>query len=292
MPDGITFQTDIHDLSKFDIPFETRSLQTEEGEPIPARFGRAVKRMDTNQIVGRIGPRTAVKGYMNNLETLNHVLHDNVNLDGVSIKDTVHHNGGRIHRQIIFPNYKIEPEIGDITELMLDVHDSVDNSWAWQVTFTGYRLWCLNGCTTKDFSIRMYGRHGANNRLDYGSASRVIAQGINTFQTRESEFRTLMKANNLRRSEVENLYRHTIAWQPRRDSKGNRVFTNQKRLDALMDAYDTERSFSGDNMYSVYNGATRWATHSDTTSPDARRLRHLDVAKMQRSHHWSEKLSA
>ena len=120
---------------------------------------------------------------------------------------------------------------------------------------------------------------------------RVIAQGINTFQARESEFRMLMQSK-VKRSEVEHLYRYTIAWQPRRDSKGNRVLTNHKRLDALMDAYDTERSFSGDNMYSVYNGATRWATHSDTDSPDARRLRHLDVAKMQRTHHWSEKLSA
>jgi hypothetical protein len=262
MPDGIVIKNDLTDLSKFDIPFETRSLQTEDGEAMPARFGRAVKRMDTDEIVGRVGPRTTVKGYLSNLETLNHALHDNVDLSGIEVKDAVHFNGGRIHRQIVFPNYKIEPAVGDITQLMLDVHDSVDNSWAWQVTFTGHRLWCLNGCTTKDFSIRMYGRHGARSKIEYGEAMRVIANGI----------------------------RHTIAWQPRRDSKGNRILTNLKRLDDLMNAYDIERSYSGDNLYSVYNGATRWATHSDTKSPDARRLRHFDVAKMQRTHHWSEKV--
>jgi hypothetical protein len=291
MPDGIVIQNDLTDLSKFDIPFETRSLQTEDGEAMPARFGRAVKRMDTDEIVGRVGPRTTVKGYLSNLETLNHALHDNVDLSGIEVKDAVHFNGGRIHRQIVFPNYKIEPAVGDITQLMLDVHDSVDNSWAWQVTFTGHRLWCLNGCTTKDFSIRMYGRHGARSKIEYSEAMRVIASGINAFQARESEFRTLMKSK-IQRSEVENLYRHTIAWQPRRDSKGNRVLTNLKRLDDLMNAYDIERSYSGDNLYSVYNGATRWATHSDTKSPDARRLRHVDVAKMQRTHHWSEKVMA
>jgi len=271
----------IDDLSAFDIPFKTVSLKTEDDDLLPARFGKGVVRTDTNEVVGRVGPRTDVRGYLERMDTLNDALHDHVDLSEAKVKNNVFYNGGRIHRNIIFPVYHIEPAIGDITQLTLDIYDSVDNTWAWQAILSGHRLWCLNGCTSKDFTIRVYGRHGANNSITYDAVKRVIIRGINDFNHRESEFRSWI-SRKVTQTDVIKLYKDTLAFAPRKTSNGI-VYTNEKRLESLIEAYQIEAQCAGHNLYSVYNGATRWATHSPTKSPDARRQRQSDVAKMQRS---------
>ncbi len=282
---------ELRDLSAFDIPTEIEHLNTQSGLQMHSKFGRAVVRKDINQVIGRIGPRTRHEPLINNQKrAVQYIEESGLDLTGCVVTDTVFDNGARARRQVEFPRYVVEPQVGDITRFMLDIYDSQNNSWAFQIKFTAMRLWCLNGCTSPDFQIRVYNKHGQS-RNDFSDGVRAIADAVENFGKREDEFRRLINRQT-RPDDAEEVYKKTIAYS--RKEKPWAPQFSQPKLQDLIDAYNTEASYAGDNAYAIYNGATRWATHFNTRGNRANAIvnRQSKVANMLKSKVWKDLIDA
>ena len=300
MNDQALLYTDPHlkelrDLSAFDIPTRIEPMTTSSGVSIPVEFGRAVIReadiFADDVVIGRIGPRTRHEPLINNQKrAVQYIEESGIDLTGCVITDTVFDNGARCRRQIELPRYVVEPKVGDITRFMLDIYDSQNNTWAFQIKFTAMRLWCLNGCTSPDFQIRVYNKHGQT-KNDFHDGVRAIADAVDNFGKREEEFRHLINRRT-RPDDAEEVYKKTIAYS-RKDKPWAPQFS-QPKLQDLIDAYNTEASYAGDNAYSIYNGATRWATHFETRGNRANAIvnRQSKVADMLKSKVWKDLVDA
>ena len=287
----------LRDLSAFDIPTRIESMTTASGIEMPRQFGRAVIREgnsvldNPDRVIGRIGPRTQHQNLIKNQQTSVKLIEDSgIDLRDCKITDTIFDDGARARRQIELPRYIVEPQVGDITRFMLDIYDSQNNTWAFQITFTAMRLWCLNGCTSPSFQIRVYNKHGhsTTNMVDGVAA---IAHAVEQFGEREDEFRRLI-SRQTRPSDAEEVYKKTIAFA-HKDKPWAPQFSGPK-LEDLIDAYNTEASYSGNNAYSIYNGATRWATHFETRGNRANAIvnRQSAVAGMLKSQVWKDLIDA
>jgi hypothetical protein len=293
----------LNDLSAYDFKTTVEPFFTKDGNAVPSKFGRAVVRHSKSPhtgmylsngdktVIGRIGPRTHHKPLIENqLKAADLIEASGIDITDCKITDNVFDNGARARRQIELPRYLIEPRVGDITRFMLDIYDSQNNSWAFQIKFSAMRLWCLNGCTTPDFQIRVYNKHGsAPTNMEHGV--KAIARAIHDFGQREDEFRKLMNLET-RPDDAEEIYKKTIAYSRKKEPWQDHF--SKPKLQDLVDDYNIEASYAGHNAYSIYNGATRWATHFETKGSEANAIvnRQTAVAGMLKSKVWKDLVDA
>jgi len=245
---------------------------------IPHNMARAVIRTDTMEPLAVHGSRYQITPHTELFGKMNQMLIDSdLDLSDITVEDNLYENGARAKRTIIFNKHIIEPQVDDIVKLKLDMYNSYDGSWAWQSNFSAMRLWCLNGCTTADLTVRTYQRHTKNINIE-GSAVKMN-NAIEGFEQREGEFRHwITKAVN--DDDVNTLFKSTIAHAP---SPSDRLKVNATLADDLMGRYYKEKRLLGNNVWAVYNAATDWATHIGETKGKAHnvaRTRETKVANM------------
>lgn len=295
MPLDITkarWDGDIRDIAKFDFPVEMRTAfhQDEFGEfhEAPADKCRLVVRTDTNDVLGKHGKSYHVTPYGNTLEQINEVLGESLDLSNVQIEDHLIDNGARMRRDIIFKDYTIEPKVDDIVAFRVSLFNSYDGGWAWQVAFSGLRLWCSNGCTTADFRVRNRQKHTSIINLE--SQVKKMQNAIEAFQGNEEVFRHWIK-KQVSKEEVEETFKKTLAFMPKKSSESKNF--SEPLLEELMKIHDREMSDNGSTVWAAYNTATYWATHVQQTrikatanTENTRRQREDSVAKMMGTESW------
>jgi len=227
---------------------------------IPNNMARAVIRTDTMEPLAVHGSRYEITPHTELFGKMNDMLRDSdLDLSDIDVKDQLFENGAKAKRTIIFNKHIIEPQIDDIVNLKLDMYNSYDGSWAWQSNFSAMRLWCLNGCTTADLTVRTYQRHTRNINID-GNTTKMN-NAIEGFEQREGEFRHWMQKKVIH-DDVVDLFKSTIAHTPRPSDKTK---FNPTLVDDLMERYYREQRLLGNNVWAVYNAATDWSTHIGKT---------------------------
>lgn len=290
-----------HDLSTglFDFDIEMRPLFY--GQPralgdnhphtsmagVPTDKAQALVRNDTNQVLGIHSRRYKPTRYTNSLRAVSQALMQcpHIDVTDIDVNDELFDGGARMCRRIVFHKHMIEPQVGDIVKLMLVVRDSYDGNWAFQLDFSAMRLWCLNGCTTADFTLRSYHKH--TKAINVGLEADKITDAISAFENREKEFR-LWIGKKVSNDAVKDLFSYTLASYKARTGE---MTVSERTLSDLLVRYQDEQRSMGPTIWSVYNAATNWSSHpGDKIRGAAQNVllhRESKVAKMLRSERWA-----
>jgi hypothetical protein len=165
-------------------------------------------------------------------------------------------SGRKLEIDILFNDLVATPSVDDHVKYRVRAYNSYDGSWAFQTVADAFRLWCLNGCTTRESISRLWMRHTSQISTE-GAADKII-KGLETFHTQKDLWQEWM-AQKVTKKGAENFFKATLI---KNKTKSSEESWNKKQLEVLMGQLDNEFRDLGKNKWAVYNCMTHWATHT------------------------------
>lgn len=241
---------------------------------------QAIIRRDNGAVLGIHGGRYKIRPYTEMIERVNEMISAADVGSRAIVEDKIFDDGGKMRREILFPDLKIQPQVDDLVNFRVDLFNSYDGSWAEQYVSWSMRLWCLNGCTSSAYSVRSVIKH-TNSEWRAEAHIESFKRSIEMFFNSEDEYKKWV-SRSLKAEQVETLFRRTLAARP---VAGDATAISKPVLIELLDIYSMEPP----TVWGAYNAATNWASHIKKTRGgvhNVERRRHNEVAKMMRSDQW------
>ena len=264
---------------------------------IPDRWD--IRRTDTDQSLGTVGAKYELDPYINHVTAVTQAVTEMIDtdqLDGYNATADfqVYEDGRKMNLTIDFPCHTIEPQVDDIVKFQFKDSDSYNQTWARRLNYQGFRLWCLNGETTKDFNVGFYSKHTKSISSDESTARMIMQMklAVESFKSDEEDFKKWAKTH-VERDDVLGVFKKTLASYENARTGDTKVSDN--KMQDLKIALQSNASHLGWTVWAAYNAATEWATHLDRgvrkvkgAEHNVLRSRQTEVAKMLRSNPWKE----
>ena len=200
------------------------------------------------------------------------LLKDNSDLptNNVTVLDRVYDDGRRASRSIHFNDLKVDIGNNDGVTCRLDVFNSVDMSWAFQVFSGAYRDLCRN---TQVFggekSYQQKHLHTSN--LD---TTALLNNAQTSLKTWHDNRDTMLNWKNTPVTDKKFATFLADTLCKVEHGRGAKLIAssehkvNQKLLNYLTHIFQKESQDCGSNLWSAYNSLTHWSTHTDDTYTD------------------------
>ena len=198
-------------------------------------------------------------------------------LDNVEVLDRVYDAGARAHRTIIFHDLSKQTKNRtgkpDIVRCRMDIFNSVDMSWAFQIFSGAYRDLCRN--------TLVFGGEKAyhQRKIHKGTLSpdAMIAKatmGLEMWRN-QSDLMERWSETGLTPRQFADILKETICYKKNAASRvlhdDEDVTVNQKKLNWLLERFGEERNELGETLWAAYNALTHYATHLPLTNTAGRK---------------------
>jgi len=275
-------------------------LENTNREPfVELRDRWEIFRTDTQQSLGVVGSKYELDPYINHVTAVTQAVTEMIDtdqLDGynASAGFKVYEGGRKMNLTIDFPNHTIKPQIDDIVKFQFKDSDSYNQTWARRLNYQGFRLWCLNGCTTSAFNLGFYSKHTKSISSDESTVRMIrnMRAAIVAFKSDEQDFKK-WATTHVERNDVLGVFKKTLASYENAKTGDTKVSANKMR--DLKTTLQTNTNELGWTVWAAYNAATEWASHLNRGAREVKgsyhnveRTRQTDVAKMLRSNPWKE----
>ena len=188
---------------------EINEIQTKDGTPIESH--RGIYRSDTGELIGVVGTHYKVVPHSDLIAGVHEAL-DSAGLTDAKRTLQVHEGGAKIHGRYTFPKHVIEPAVGDVMELCMDLRTSHNGSWGVALDFQYNRLICTNGMVRGDRIGRNRGRHTEN--FSITAFLRQMQEAIDMMSKDQERFEKMV-VTRVTEADAEWFFRETIARRPR-----------------------------------------------------------------------------
>jgi hypothetical protein len=188
--------------------------------------------------------------------------------DNVTVLDRIFHHGKRVHRTVIFDDLDHvvtnRGGVSDRVRCRMDIFNSVDLSWAFQVFSGAYRDLCRN-------TLVFGGEKSYHQRkIHRGTLSpeAMIAKATNGLAMWHGQRDTMDKwrQTSLTERQFADILKETICYKKSAAADNDeRLAVNEKRLNWLIERFREERPELGETMWAAYNALTHYATHLPMT---------------------------
>ena len=213
---------------------------------------QAVVRTDTHQILGVHGADYKLVTNEEVFDAFDRALHRSVlNLDGMTVRDELSHQGARSIRTYIFPAHGVKiARVGDVVDLRLQVINSYDGSCAFSTLLGGYRLICTNGMVIGKTFSQSYARHTQGFNLSF--ILERLNQTIDVYCENTDQWQHWSRIT-VTNGEVENVLK---------------IFpqSNETLNERLLALYHEERQSLGPTLWALFNALTHFSTHEKVKS--------------------------
>jgi hypothetical protein len=187
----------------------------------------------------------------------------------VDVLDRIYHHGKRVHRTVIFNDLQQhEYNRGgksDAVRCRMDIFNSVDLSWAFQIFSGAYRDLCRN-------TLVFGGEKSYHQRkIHKGTLSpdAMIAKatmGLDMWRNNADQMKR-WRQTSLTERQFADILKETICYKKTAAAQNDeRLAVNEKRLNWLIERYREERPELGETMWAAYNALTHYATHLPMTN--------------------------
>ena len=212
----------------------------------------------------------------------------NLPSSNLSITDRIYDAGLRAHRTIYFND--LRTTIGDSLDTVvcrMDIFNSIDMSWAFQIFSGAYRDLCRNTCVFGGEKA-YHQKHKHTKNLSPDALISKAGGSLEMWTEQRDQMRLWTRAK-LSDQDFAGLLSETICYKPTRATdagKGNPV--NERRMNNLLYLFNKEKAELGNTMWAAYNALTHWATHTNHTWQDETGKEYqsgkntADVSKVQR----------
>jgi len=186
-------------------------------------------------------------------------------LGDVSVVDRLYEGGLRAHRTIHFND--LQTTIGDSSDLVrcrMDIFNSVDKSWCFQIFSGAYRDLCRNTLVFGgEKSYHQKAKHTKNLSVE---AMITKAGGSLDMWTSQRDQMRAWQGSRLSDEQFANILKESIcAKTGRAANAGIDTGVNERLMNALLYLFDKEKPELGGTMWAAYNALTHWATHTNET---------------------------
>ena len=180
------------------------------------------------------------------------------------VVDRLFEAGKKAHRTIYFEDLKADVKghkvSSDSVVPRLDVFNSIDMSWSFQVFSGAYRDLCRNTLVFGgEKAYHQKRRHTRN--LDTSALTGKAVLSLDMFQNQREQMDRWASLGLSSRQFVD-LLSETICKRKARPSDGEEQPVNKSLLNYLGDQFTEEAKELGETMWAGYNALTHWSTHT------------------------------
>ena len=212
----------------------------------------------------------------------------NLPSSNLAITDRIYDAGLRAHRTIYFND--LRTTIGDSLDTVvcrMDIFNSIDMSWAFQIFSGAYRDLCRNTCVFGGEKA-YHQKHKHTKNLSPDALISKAGGSLEMWTEQRDQMRLWTRAK-LSDQDFAGLLAETICYKPTRATDaGQGKPVNERRMNNLLYLFNKEKQELGQTMWAAYNALTHWATHTNHTWQDETGQEYqsgkktADVSKVQR----------
>ena len=215
--------------------------------------------------------------------------------------DRIFEGGKKAHRTIYFPDMTSEVKSRaeqDTVTPRLDVYNSIDKSWSFQVFSGAYRDLCRNTLVFGgEKSYHQKKKHTRN--LDASALTNKAVLSLDMFTSQREQLNRWTGAS-LSLHQFSDILAGTICKREEKASdrfdESDKPAINKGLMDTLCEQYKEEAIELGETMFAGYNALTHWSTHTLETKRskstqkqhDTQRTRSNMVRDVITSQDWRE----
>ena len=186
-------------------------------------------------------------------------------LDNVTIKDQLYKDGLQAHRTIFF--HDLETTVSNNKDKVLsriDIFNSCDMSWSFQVFSGAYRDLCRN---TLVFGGQKAYHQQAKHTRNLSTTALMTKASIGLeFWNNQKETMLNWRAKDMSLEQFGQILKQTICKKKSKSAELNLTNPiNETKMNYLLDRFEKETPDLGKTMWAGYNALTHWATHTDET---------------------------
>lgn len=187
----------------------------------------------------------------------------NLPLTNLEICDRLHDGGLRAHRTIYF--HDLKADIGDSTDVVrcrMDIFNSVDMSWAFQVFSGAYRDLCRN--TLVFGGVKAYHQKRKHTRnLSPEALISKASMGLDLW-TGQTDLMKRWQSSKITSENFAELLAGTICRKTgAAQDAGQGTQVNERLMNYLLHRFREEQAELGPTLWAAYNALTHWSTHVD-----------------------------
>ena len=213
----------------------------------------------------------------------------------LSIVDRIFENGKKAHRTIYFDGLKVDVGANDPVTPRIDIYNSIDMSWAFQVFSGAYRSLCQNTLVFGgEKAFHQKRKHTRN--LEPTAILNKANVSLDTFLN-QREYMRHLKNSHVSEGDFGKFLQFTLC-DTSDDKHPNRI--NNGLHDYLMKLWEEQIVDCGRTGWNAFNVLTHWSTHT-LDSPrsrkghrvhDVQRQRQDVVRELVESDNWRDMLVA
>ena len=186
-------------------------------------------------------------------------------LDNITVKDQLYKDGLQAHRTIFF--HDLETTVSNNKDKVLsriDIFNSCDMSWSFQVFSGAYRDLCRN---TLVFGGQKAYHQQAKHTRNLSTTALMTKASIGLeFWNNQKETMLNWRAKDMSLEQFGQILKQTICKKRSKSAELNLTNPiNETKLNYLLDRFEKETPDLGNTMWAGYNALTHWSTHTDET---------------------------
>jgi len=186
-------------------------------------------------------------------------------LENITVTDKLYKDGLQAHRTIYF--HDLETTVSNNKDKVLsriDIFNSCDMSWSFQVFSGAYRDLCRN---TLVFGGQKAYHQQAKHTRNLSTTALMTKASIGLeFWNNQKETMLNWRAKNMSLQQFGEILKQTICKKKSKSAELNLTNpVNETKLNYLLDRFEKETPDLGNTMWAGYNALTHWATHTDQT---------------------------
>ena len=186
-------------------------------------------------------------------------------LENITVKDQLYKDGLQAHRTIFF--HDLETTVSNNKDKVLsriDIFNSCDMSWSFQVFSGAYRDLCRN---TLVFGGQKAYHQQAKHTRNLSTTALMTKASIGLeFWNNQKETMLNWRAKDMSLEQFGQILKQTICKKRSKSAELNLTNPiNETKLNYLLDRFEKETPDLGNTMWAGYNALTHWSTHTDET---------------------------
>ena len=183
----------------------------------------------------------------------------------VKVLDRIYDDGLRAHRTVHFMD--LQHAVGDKQDNVvcrMDIFNSIDMSWAFQIFSGAYRDLCRNTLVFGgEKAYHQKSKHTKN--LEPAALISKAAMGLNMWET-QLALMTHWRGARLSDEQFGQILAETICAKSGKAAElGHVKPVNERLFNYLMHQFAAETRELGQTMWAAYNALTHWATHTNVS---------------------------
>ena len=184
--------------------------------------------------------------------------------DNVTVTDRIYGYGKRVHRTVVFHDLNTETRTRtgkpDLVECRMDIFNSVDLSWAFQVFSGAYRDLCRNSLVFG--GAKSY--HQRKIHKGHISVDAMISKagfGLDMWMNNRHQME-VWRNSHCSEFDFQRMLKQSICRKNTRAAKHDETLAiNESKLNWLLERFKEETPELGSTLWAAYNALTHYATH-------------------------------